>query len=108
MEAEYEIRRPRCLPAGAIGMIVLITAIEAILAGHELDVVTAEDWQYLQAGRVAASRAKRCDLLILGDSLAKFGVLPAVVGSRTGSRAYNLAIGGGQAPSSFELLRRAY
>jgi hypothetical protein len=108
METEYGIRQPRRVPAGAIGMIVLIAAIEAILAGHELDVVTAEDWQYLQAGRDAASRTRRCDLLILGDSLAKFGVLPNVVGSRTGSRAYNLAIGGGQAPSSFELLRRAY
>ena len=108
MEAERGVPGRGRLPAGLLGMFVLVASIEAGLSGHELDVVTPEDWQYLQAGRDAAERVRGCDLLILGDSLAKFGVLPRVVGKRSKSRAHSLAIGGGQAPSSYELLRLAF
>lgn len=108
MELEQAKPRASRVPAGFLGMLVSIACVEAILAGHELDVVTPEHWQYLQAGRDAVEQARGCDLLILGDSLAKFGLLPAVVGKHAGLRAYNLAIGGGHATSSCELLRRAY
>lgn len=95
------------LPAGLLGMFLLIVAVEATLARHELDVVSTEDWQYVQAGRDAAQRVRGRELLILGDSLVKFGVLPQVVARHAGRRVYNLAVGGGQAPTTYELLRRA-
>lgn len=108
MEATHRNAARKRVPSGALGMLVLIAAVEAIVAGHELDLVTTYDWQYLQAGRDAVRRVEDCELLILGDSQLKFGVIPSVVGNRFGARVHNLAIGGAQAPATFELLRLAY
>jgi hypothetical protein len=46
-------------------------------------------------------------VLCFGDSLVKFAVVPRVLEARLGQGAYNLAVCGGQAPSSYFLLRRA-
>ena len=94
-------------PAGLLGMLALAAAVEAFVSRHELDAVAPDDWQYLLARRSAARQALGRDLLILGDSQAKFGVLPKVIGARSRLPSYNLAISGAQAPTSYEVLRLA-
>jgi hypothetical protein len=88
-------------------MLALVVAVEGSLARHGLDFTRfyIHDWE---AGGSAARRdAKGCGVLCLGDSLLKFGVAPAVLEGRLKTRAYNLAVCSGQAPSSYFLLRRA-
>jgi hypothetical protein len=46
-------------------------------------------------------------VLGFGDSLLKFGLLPAVVERRTGLPTYNLSVNAGRPPGSYFLLRRA-
>lgn len=96
-------RRPR----GLIGMVALIVAVEAIIAGLRDDLVRplGESWRF--AATAAETQAKGCDVLCIGDSLIKYGVLPRVIEARTGLKAYSLACSGGTTPSAFFLLRRA-
>jgi hypothetical protein len=60
-----------------------------------------------ESAKAADSPAARAEVVCLGDSLIKLGILPRVLEARTGFSAYNLAVLGGQAPSSFFILRRA-
>jgi hypothetical protein len=94
-------------PIGLLGMLAMVAAIEATIAARHLDFTTiwADDWR---RSAVAATRqARGRDVLCLGDSLVKFGVLPKEIEATTGLRSYNLAINAGTMPSSYFLLRRA-
>jgi hypothetical protein len=62
-------------------------------------------WRH--ADRVSRRPEARAEVLCLGDSLVKQGVLPRILSGRLGRSAYNLAVHGGQAPTSYFLLRRA-
>ena len=88
-------------------MLVLLAAVEASVGRRAGDL---GDWQALtwrHAGRAARTEAACAGVLCLGDSQVKEGVLPALLEGRLGLPAYNLAVHGGQAPTSFFLLRRA-
>ena len=95
------------LPVGLLGMLALIVAVEAAIAGLRADLISPllEDWHI--AARAAGTKAPGCDVLCFGDSLVKYGVLPRVIRRRAGLRAYNLATSGGTMPSSYFLFRRA-
>ena len=99
-------RRGR-VPRGLIGMLGLILAVESGLAAIELDISSVWRWDWKVSGRVARRKADRYDVLCFGDSLVKFGVVPRVLGAGLDRSVYNLALGGGQAPSSYILLKRA-
>ena len=97
----------RAVPLGLLGMLALVVLVEGGLAGRG-DAIG--DWMSLtwrSAGRWARGTEARADLLCLGDSLIKEGVLPRVLGRGLGVSVYNLAIHGGSAPSSYFLLRRS-
>lgn len=94
------------MPAGLLGMFVLVCAAESFVGLHELDALDADDWQYQSSRRFAARLAKGRDVLCFGDSIMRNGVFPKVVESRSGLRAYNLAICGSQSPASFHVLRQ--
>ena len=51
--------------------------------------------------------ARRGEILVLGDSLAKLGVVPRAIEERTGRRTFNLALSGGQATTSLAVFRQA-
>ena len=96
-------RRPR----GLIGALVLIGLVE-LAVGRFADLPSRPEavvWR--EADRAARSEAVGADVLILGDSLVKFGLLPGVLAERTGLRAVNLAVSGGMAASSDLLLEHA-
>ena len=100
---------PRTLrpPRGLLGMLVLMTAVEVVAGRNGPPLASPREADWIRAERVATHRARDADFLVLGDSLAKVGVLPAVLAARSGRRGYGLAVVGGQAPSTYFLLRKA-
>jgi hypothetical protein len=85
-------------------MVVLIAATE-IAVQRKADRLTTLDraaWTYPTRSIPLASRAQ---VLALGDSLIKYGVSPKVLERRLGIRAFNLAVPGGEAFGSYQILR---
>jgi hypothetical protein len=89
-------------------MIALVASIERYEArqGMFFQGSGGQSWRYgsHQVRRKAPGR----EILCFGDSQVNFGVVPAVLQEQTGKRAYNLAIHGGSAPSSYFLLKHAF
>lgn len=88
-------------------MAALLLLAEGYVASHERHLSTAGPWDWQRAAQRADRDAPECDVLCFGDSQMKLGALPQVIEARTGRRAYNLALIGGQAPAATILLRRA-
>lgn len=99
-------RRP-AVPGGLLAMLGMVAGVETYLARRDLDFSTvwAQDWR--AGGEAARVEAPTCNILCFGDSLLKYGIIPKVVESRAGGRAYNMAMHAGKAPGSYFLLRRA-
>jgi hypothetical protein len=100
-------RPARRIPAGLLGMLALVAAVESTISARRLDFTTiwADDWRC--ATGAATRQAKGCDVLCFGDSLVKFGVLPKVIEAKTGLKSYNLAVNAGMVPATYFQLRRA-
>jgi hypothetical protein len=90
-----------------LGCVLLIAPIEHLVARHDLLLNTAFSVAARGAGLMARGEATECDILCLGDSLVKLGVVPRVLENALGRPAWNIAVPGGQPPGSFFLLRRA-
>ena len=88
-------------------MVVLVIAIEASVSRRRLDFSdpTSLSWQY--ADRAARRDAPGCDVLFLGDSLVKHGLIPSVFQESSGLRGANLSAARGPALFSYFALRRA-
>jgi hypothetical protein len=87
----------------------MVAAVEAgvVRTGDDLGSFIAASWR--ESGRAAWREAvAACDggVLCLGDSQVKCGLLPDVLRRRLGLGAVNLAVVGGQAPSTYHLLER--
>jgi len=98
---------PTRLPAGVLGMVLLVAGVEATVsrAGPRFLDPVAYSWRF--SADAALAEAPGCGVLCLGDSLAKHGLIPRVIEGRTGLRAYNLAVAAGPVPVTYALLRRA-
>jgi hypothetical protein len=96
------------IPTGLLGMAVLVCALECIVARSKTTGASGSrlSLSWRAAALAAMSPEGRSDVLCFGDSLVKLGILPRVLEKRTGASAYNLAVLGGPAPSSYFLLRR--
>lgn len=99
--------RGRRWPAGFLGMLGLLLAVETGLARGELGLGTvgAADWGLNRAE--AVREGPGAEILCFGDSLIKCGVAPAVLEARLDRTAYNLASLGATPPASYFLLKRA-
>ncbi|MBX6312140.1 MAG: hypothetical protein IRY99_04360 [Isosphaeraceae bacterium] len=97
----------RRLPWGLIGALALVAGGERFVARHPLDFTNTATLSWRLSEHAARREATRGQILCLGDSLVKHGLLPAVIETRSGRTAYNLSICAAQAPASFFLLRRA-
>jgi hypothetical protein len=62
-------------------------------------------WRF--SAEAAAARAPECDVIVLGDSLVKHGLVPSVIERETGRRTVNLSAARGPALLSYFLFRRA-
>jgi hypothetical protein len=100
--------RSRALPGGLIGAVSLVLALECLIApwARVADPRARLPLSWRRASRAASGPEGRAGILCFGDSLVKLGILPRVLEARLGPSAYNLAILGGQAPSSYFLLCR--
>jgi hypothetical protein len=97
----------RSWPAGLLGALVLIAAVESFVARHELDFTTPARMEWRQSRLAATDRAPACAVLGLGTSMSKLGVYPSVIERESGRRTFNLACCAGRIPGSYYLLRRA-
>jgi hypothetical protein len=91
------------IPLGLVGAVVLIGFAEygVFRCFAKQTPFIPASWQ--ESGRAVTSEAVGVEILVFGDSQAKCGVQPRFLG-RNG---FNLAVVGGQAPSSYFLLKRA-
>jgi hypothetical protein len=89
-------------------MAFLVAAIECLAAPRirELDGFTRVEKSWQAATCAAEGPDGRAEILCLGDSLVKLGILPRVLANRLSGTAYNLGVLGGQAPNSYFLLRK--
>ena len=79
----------------------------AVFGPRRDEPVLAVEWRCHGTRRRAAGGPEgQSDVLCLGDSRIKLGILPRVLHDRLGVSAYNLGMLGGQAPSSYFLLKR--
>jgi hypothetical protein len=96
----------RC-PAGLLGMLAIVAAVEARVAANWLSLTEPSALAWPLAHAAAVREAKDARILCFGDSLAKHGILPGVLEERLGEPAYSLALPASTAPAHYFLLRRA-
>ena len=97
----------RRVPAGFVGMLVMVVCVDSFVARHRLNLRNSWGWDWSLADQAARGGVGDCEVLFFGDSLVKLGVSPQVFERSGGGKAYNLAVIGGQVPGSYFLLRRA-
>ncbi len=106
MEDNQQARARRRIPAGFVGMLALVLVTETIVIQRGTGLGSALAWLWNDCGRAAAKNSKECQVLCLGDSQVKHGMITNVLEDRLKLRTMNLAFSGGQAPTSYFQLRR--
>jgi hypothetical protein len=100
-------RRGGDVPWGFAGMLILVLAIEGAVARRWLDFSDPVSLSWRFSADAARVQAPGRDLLCLGDSLAKHGVIPALIQRQSGLRTTNLAAARAPTLMTYFLLRRA-
>jgi hypothetical protein len=100
-------RRSGVVPWGLIGMIGLVILVEGTAARRRLNFSDPVSLSWRFAERAAGGEAGGCDVLCLGDSLVKHGLIPSVLRREAGLTSVNLAAARAPALATFFLLRRA-
>lgn len=100
-------RRQGRWPMGLVGMLGCIILVELAVSRLDDRLQTPSSAVFRFTSRALGADAARADVLVVGDSLLKFGVVPRILEERLGSRAFNLAHIGGQPPDTFFALRHA-
>jgi hypothetical protein len=105
MERIFPAARVWPLPWAMLAALGLLAAVERYVARRTLDF--SDQWRADRQWVLRSLRAEApgYDLLCLGDSQVKFGVVPASLERRLGKRSINLALHGGQSPEVYFLLR---
>ncbi len=96
----------RRAPKGLMGMAALVVLCESFIAANDLKFsrLEAEDWK--TSARIARGELPLGGILFYGDSQVKFGVSPLMLEAKLSQPSQCLAIQGGQAPSSYFLLKK--
>lgn len=95
------------VPAGFLGMMVIVLIVESFVASRPILFSCVSSLNRKFSVGSASKHAKGHDVLFLGDSLVKLGLLPKVVEARSGLTAFNLASASGPASSTYNVLRRS-
>ncbi len=93
------------VPRAFLGMIVVVCLVEFGISQFKTAIFKPDDWDWYLTGEFSRGRADAQEVLFLGDSLLKSGVDPSVF-EKQGLSAFNLALGAGQAPGAYYLLKR--
>ncbi len=99
-------RMPSRLPLGFLGAMALGFLIERGIARRDYDFRSTMQWDWMLTRGAAASVAN-AEVLSLGDSLAKEGLLPPLLEARLGLPVRTLAINAGHPTAHRLLFRRA-
>ena len=92
-------------PLGLFGMLVLVALVErGLVRGQRHTSDKAVSWSF--AASAIEREARSAQVVVFGDSMMKFGVLPRVIEARSGARAYNLALFDGPPLASLALFER--
>ena len=94
------------IPWGALGMIGLIVAIECAVHCNWLDFSDPVSLSWTYSVQAAELDAPGSDVLCLGDSLVKHGLVPAVMERVSGRRTVNLSAARAPALMTYSLFRR--
>jgi hypothetical protein len=97
----------RAIPWGVAMMVVLIVMIECLVTRHRLEVTDPTSMNWYASAQLVTTESADCELLCLGDSLMKHGLLPSVIERETGKRTVNLSAARAPTFLSYLLLRRA-
>ena len=90
-----------------LGALVLIVIVEGIVGSHPLRFANSASLSWrLSFDRATDPTSTPAEIVCMGDSLVKIGVLPRVIQAETGQTAENLAMGHAPAPATYFLLRR--
>jgi hypothetical protein len=98
--------RPNAIPWGALGMIALIVVFECFLARNWLDFTDPVSLSWRFSADAVRRESPGCELLCLGDSLIKHGLIPSMIEDQTDLRTANLAAARAPALLTYFLLRR--
>jgi hypothetical protein len=100
--------RPRtAIPWGVAFMVILIVMIECLVTRCRLDLTDPVSLNWRFSAQTVRAKSVGCDLLVLGDSLVKHGLLPNVIEHDTSRRTVNLSAARAPTLLSYLLLRRA-
>jgi hypothetical protein len=94
-------------PWGLIVSLGMILMVERYFVRHDRSFTEIANINWRYAKQMSGSAAARTEILCLGSSQTKFGLLPRVIEAETGKGAFNLAVCGAAAPTSYFVLRRA-
>jgi hypothetical protein len=101
------VGRRTAIPWGVVGMIGLIAVIECFVARNWLDFTDPVSLSWRYSAAAVPTESPGCELLCLGDSLIKHGLLPGVIERGTGRRTANLSAARAPALLNYFFLRRA-
>ncbi len=96
-------------PLGFVGALVVVATVEwgIVRPRADLSGFIASSWGEAARAVEPGGEALGAEILCLGDSQIKGGVLPSVLEARLGRPAYNLGAIGGQPALAYYLLKRA-
>jgi hypothetical protein len=88
-------------------MLILVVAAESLVARHDLRFLTIFDIDWKSSGRAAARHAPGFDIVVFGDSMAKFGIAPRVIEATLGRKVHSFALLDGKPAATYLFFRRA-
>jgi hypothetical protein len=95
------------VPWGVVGTIGLIVVIECLIGRNWLDFSDPVSLSWRFSTEAARTEAAGSQLLCLGDSLVKHGLIPSVIEGESGLRTLNLSAARAPTLMTFFLFRRA-
>ncbi len=95
------------IPFGVVGMLVLVVVIECFVGRNWLGFSDPVSLSWRFSAEAARTEAADSQVLCLGDSLVKHGLVPSVIEQQSGYRARNLSAARAPTLMTYFLLRRA-
>ena len=94
-------------PWGVIGMLPILVAVEAWIESRALDITSPATMSWRLSESASRHEAVDADVLFLGDSLVKHGLLPEISARQSGLKGFNLSVCAAQAAADYHLLLHA-